>query len=179
LDTIPNVELDRATDWPEVLASVRDYWLERRGSRAMPSRSDISPTHIKAQLPHILLADVVDGGKDFRYRLIGVQLSQFFHFNPTGKLISEAIAPFGEETLQATLVGYRGVVERRAPIRLTGSGSIYGQDPKHFDAFLAPLSANGVDVNMILGTFVFLWDLAHPFRPPSAPGKPTLASRSR
>jgi len=120
-------------------------------------------------LPHILLADVVDGGKDFRYRLVGVRLSQFFLSNPTGKLMTEALAPFGNETVRATVASYREVVERRAPVRLTGSGSIYGQDPKHFDAFLAPLSQADAEVNMILGTFVFLWDFAHPFRPPSDP----------
>ena len=122
----------------------------------MPSRGDISPAHIKAQLPHVLLVDVVDGGENFRYRLIGDQLAQFFHFNPTGKLMTEVIAPFGDETVEATLTSYRGVVARRGPVRLTGSGSIYGQDPKHFDAFLAPLSDDGAAVNMIIGTFVFL-----------------------
>ena len=73
----------------------------------------------------------------------GVQLAKFFHANPTGKLISEAIASFGDETLQATLTSYRRVVERKSPVRLTGAGSFFGQDPKHFDAFLAPLSNDG------------------------------------
>jgi hypothetical protein len=166
---LPNVELDRATDWPEVLSSVRDYWLEKRGQRSMPSRADITPAEIKAQLPHVLLVDVIEGGKYFRYRLVGVELARFFHSDPTGKLMNEALAPFGGETVYATLASYRGVVERRAPMRLTGAGSIYGQEPKHFDAFLAPLSADGATVNMILGTFVFVWDFAHPFRPPLDP----------
>jgi hypothetical protein len=169
----PNVELDRATDWPDVLAAVRDYWLEKHGARSMPSRGDISPSHIKAHLPHILLADVIAGGQDFRYRLVGHQLSRFFYSDPTGKLMTEALAPFGTETVQATIASYRGVVERRAPVRLTGSGSVYGQNAKHFDAFLAPLSEGGTDVNMILGTFVFLWDSTHPFRPPPDPGPAT------
>jgi hypothetical protein len=163
------VELDRTTDWPDVLSAVRDYWLEKRGTRFMPSRSDISPTHIKAQLPHILLADVIDGGRDFRYRLVGVELSRFFYSNPTGKFMTEALAPFGKETVEATVASYRGIVERRVAVRLTGSGSVYGQNAKHFDAFLAPLSEGDAAVNMILGTFVFLWDSTHPFRPPSDP----------
>jgi hypothetical protein len=167
------VELDRATDWPDVLSAVRDYWLEKRGSRSMPSRRDISPAHMKAQLPHILLADVIDGGMDFRYRVVGFELSKFFSSDPTGKLMTDALAPFGSETVQATIASYRGVVERRAPVRLTGSGSVYGQYAKHFDAFLAPLSEDDAAVNMILGTFVFLWDATHPFRPPPEPGLAT------
>ena len=164
-----SVEIDRTTDWPDVLSSVRDYWQEKRAGRSMPSRGDISPAQIRTQLPHILLADVIEGGKDFRYRLVGDRLVQFFHSDPTGKLMTEVIAPFGDETTRATLASYRRVVERRAPVRLTGSGSFFGQDPKHFDAFLAPLSNDGATVNMILGTFVFIWDPAHPFRPPSDP----------
>lgn len=168
---LPDVELDRATEWPDLLSSVRDYWLEKRGQRAMPSRADVSPAEIKAQLPHVLLADVIEGGKYFRYRLIGRELARFFHSDPTGKLMDDALAPFGEETVDATLASYRSVVERRAPMRLTGAGSIYGQDPKRFDAFLAPLSEDGTTVNMILGTFVFVWDFAHPFRPPLGPAE--------
>jgi hypothetical protein len=161
----PGVEIDRAGDWPPVLSVVRDYWLAKRGARAMPGRGDVSPAELKAQLPHILLADVIEDGKDFRYRLVGDQLAKFFPESPAGKLMSEAIAPFGEETVRATLSIYGQVVERRAPLRITGAGAFYGQDPKLFDAYLAPLSNDGATVNMIFGTFVFLWDHEHKFRP--------------
>ena len=134
----------------------------------MPARADISPAQIKPYLPHILLADVVDEGSDFRYRLVGTSLQPFFLTEPSGKLMSETIAPFGEDTLKATLDAYRGVVGHRAPMRLTGSGSWFGQDPKQFDAFLAPLSDDDATVNMILGTFVFVWDQDHQFRKPLA-----------
>jgi hypothetical protein len=164
--SLSNVEIDRAADWPAPLALIRDYWQHKRGARTMPSRDDISPAELKAQLPHILLADVVNGGADFRYRLVGTELRQFFLFEPSGKLMSEVIAPFGQATVAATLAAYRAVIERRAPLRLTGSGSWYGQHPKYFDAFLAPLSEDGKVVNMILGTFMFVWDFTHQFRPP-------------
>jgi hypothetical protein len=168
---IPNVEFDRTTGWPPVLESVRDYWNEKRGSRTMPRRSDISPAQLKPQLPHFLLADVINGGSDFRYRVVGTRLREFFSFEPSGKLMSEVLAPFGEATVQATLESYRTVIARGAPLRLTGSGSLYGQDPKLFDAFLAPLSDDGVKVNYILGTFVFVWDHEHQFHPPSDIGR--------
>ena len=67
LSSEPTVELDRTTDWPAVLASLREYWEEKRGDRAMPSRDDISSTQlIKSHLPHMLLVDVVEsfGGED-------------------------------------------------------------------------------------------------------------------
>ncbi|HEX3944115.1 MAG TPA: PAS domain-containing protein [Rhizomicrobium sp.] len=160
------MEIDRDTDWPGNLSFLRDYWLNRRGSRSMPSRNDISPAQLKAQLPYLLLADVIDGGVDFRYRLVGTELRQFFRAEPSAKCMSEALMPFGAETVEATLVSYRAVVERRAPMRLTGAGSWYGQEFKLFDALLAPLSDDDVSVNMILGTFVFVWDEKNQFRDP-------------
>ncbi len=161
------MELDRTADWPPVLNSLREYWEEKRGTGAMPSRHDIAPANlIKSHLPHILLADVIDGGTDFRYGFVGTELREFFFDPPSGMLMSEVLAPFGDETARLTLESYRIVVKRRAPVRLTGSGSFYGQDPKHFDALLAPLSDDGVIANMIIGTFVFVWDHEHVFRPP-------------
>jgi hypothetical protein len=164
-----DVEIDRTTDWPEILSFVRDYWHGKRGARTMPCRSDISPSQLKSQLPHVLLADTIDGGVNFRYRLVGTKLRPFFHSEPSGKLMSEALAPFGEATVHATLDIYRGVIERGVPMRITGSGSLFGQDPKFFDAWLAPLSDDGVTTNMILGTFIFVWDFEHQFRPPIDP----------
>ncbi|HEX3652147.1 MAG TPA: PAS domain-containing protein [Rhizomicrobium sp.] len=162
----PNVEIDRDTDWPGNLSFIRDYWLDKRGARTMPSRDDIHPAQLKPWLPHLLLADVIEGGADFRYRLVGTELRRFFRAEPSTKYMSEALAPFGAETVQATLDSYRAVVGRRAPMRLTGAGSWYGQDLKLFDALLAPLSDDDARVNMILGTFVFEWDVKNQFRNP-------------
>ena len=161
----PRVEFDRPDDWPSVLAFVRDYWEAKRGSRAMPGRNDISPAQLKTQLPHILLADVVDDGADFRYRLVGTSLREFFRAEPSGKLMSETLAIFGAETLRATLGAYGTALARRAPVRLTGGGSWFGQNTKLFDAYLAPLSDDGVIPNMVLGTFVFEWDRDQQFQP--------------
>jgi len=165
LTAFPNVEVDRQDDWPSVLAFVRDYWQAKRGSRAMPARNDISPAQLKTQLPHILIVDVIDSGADFRYRLVGTQLRGFFQSEPSGKLMSEIIAAFGDRTSAATLGAYRSVVERRAPLRLTGAGSWFGQKTKLFDSYLAPLSDDGTTPNMVLGTFVFEWDRDQQFQP--------------
>jgi hypothetical protein len=161
----PRLEIDRASDWPAVLSFVRDYWHAIRASRPLPARADISPTQLKLQLPHILLADVVDEGADFRYRVVGTQLRPYFGTEPSTKLMSEALAPFGNETRAATIQAYRSVVKRCAPMRLTGSGAWYNRSSMLFDAYLAPLSDDGCSVNMVLGTFVFDWDRDHAFQP--------------
>ena len=153
-----DVEIDPSAKEPERLTFVRNYWERLRGARAMPSRMDITPWDMKAHLPHVLLADVVEGGADFRYRLVGSQLHRYFAGNPTGKLMSETLAGFGRETVERTIKTYDAVAARRAPLRIRGAGSIYAQGPKLFDAMLTPLSDDGVNVNMIFGAFVFMWD---------------------
>jgi hypothetical protein len=100
----------------------------------------------------------VDGGLDFRYRLVGGELQRYFKVNPTGRLMSEALAPFGAETATRTIHTYASAVARRMPLRVRGSGAFFGQDAKLFDALLTPLSDDGETVNLILATFVFEWD---------------------
>ena len=89
---------------------------------------------------------------------VGSELQRYFKENPTGRLMSEALKPFGAETAKRTLEAYAAVVARRTPLRIRGAGSIYAQAAKTFDALLAPLSSDGIMADMILGTFEFVWN---------------------
>jgi len=159
------LEIDPDIEEPPSLTFVREYWWRKRGSRDMPSRREILPSDMKPYLPYVVLADVIDKGRDFRYRLIGSRLQDFFAGNPTGQLMSENLAPFGKETIEKTIQGYASAIHRRAPIRLRGSGSFFKQGAKLFDAMLTPLSDDGREANMIFGTFVFVWEKPEIFRP--------------
>ncbi|HJW41898.1 MAG TPA: PAS domain-containing protein [Rhizomicrobium sp.] len=156
----PRFELNPQSEEPVLLADLRRYWERKRGSRAMPSRGQVVPSEIKNLLPFVVLVDVVDGGADFRYRLVGSQLHAYFPAQPTGRLVSEALLPFGADTVAATLDVYRRVVAQRQPLRIRGDGAWYAQDPKFFEAILTPLSEDGASANMIFGVFKFVWDFA-------------------
>jgi hypothetical protein len=156
--TDSDIEFDPAVREPSQLAFVREYWRVQRGAASMPRRRDIAPADMKTYLPHILLTDVVRGGEDFRYRVVGSQLQRYFSGNPTGMLMSDALMVFGADTVSRTIQVYRTVIERRTPLRIRGVGSIYSQNAKMFDALLSPLSDDGENANMVLGTFVFEWD---------------------
>jgi hypothetical protein len=158
--TDSDTEFDPAIREPAILAFIRDYWETRRGAAAMPRRQDVTPADMKAYLPNILLADVVQNGEDFRYRVVGSQLQRYFSGNPTSMLMSGALAVFGEETVTRTIGVYQMVMKRRKPLRIRGVGTLYSQQAKLFDALLTPLSDDGENVNMILGTFVFEWEFA-------------------
>jgi hypothetical protein len=157
---LPKVEYQPPSDEPPLVAAMRAYWTRKRGERALPRRQDIVPAEIKEWLPSVLLVDAIEGGADFRYRLVGLRLHQFFPTVPTGKLMTEALTPFGKDTIEITLKTYRSVMTLREPLRIKGDGAWYGQEPKYFEAILTPLSDDGVNVNMIFGAFDFMWDLA-------------------
>ena len=46
-------------------------WQARRNTRRMPSRADMTPRAMKTFLRFIALTEIVDGGKDFRFRVVG------------------------------------------------------------------------------------------------------------
>jgi hypothetical protein len=54
----------------------------------MPARNDFTPRDMKAYLRRIHLYDVVDGGRDFRIRLLGTSMTIGMGQDPTGKLMS-------------------------------------------------------------------------------------------
>src|SRR5262245_1470551 len=52
-----------------------DYWVSLRGDRAMPSCTDVDPSHIPPEfLPNLMLIDVFHAPRRYRYRLIGTQV---------------------------------------------------------------------------------------------------------
>lgn len=137
------------------LAAIHNYWVSKLKGRRMPSRADIVPAELTPHLPQILLADVLEDGKDFRYRLLGTRLTRYFPERATGKTFTEALAPFGPETVTATIAVYRSIVKTRQPALIKGPGEYYHQDAKTFEAILMPLSDDDLHVTMIFGAFEF------------------------
>src|SRR3546814_15809427 len=74
------------------LREIYHYWSGKRGGRCYPTRADIRPEEIKRLLPFVLLLDVLDEGRHFRFRLVGTDAAS--GIDPTGKLLHEA-APGG------------------------------------------------------------------------------------
>lgn len=73
---------------PDLRATL-DYWLRLRGSRKMPSRTEIVPKDIKHALRTIHIYDIVEGGADFRVRLVGTGVFPGLDADQTGRLLSE------------------------------------------------------------------------------------------
>ncbi len=151
-----SVEIDPARMDHPVLARIYEYWRSVRRGRAMPSRDDIDPSEIGEYLGWVCLLEFLPGGDDFRLRLVGRSLGQYFEHDVNGMTVSEAMAQAGQQPARA-VVGYAlTAVEKRCVVRAFGDCSLSKpQQPQRFETLLLPLSDDGANATMLLGVFAF------------------------
>jgi hypothetical protein len=149
------VVADPAVIEEPLLRSLKTYWDGQRQGRPMPRRAEIDVLELKPLIGSLFLLDVLDGGRDFRFRLLGTELTARFGRDITGQTFSEAY-----RTADGTTSRWlRGVYARaakeavpiwsRAPLRQVGRDFWVGT------ALHLPLSDDGATVNKIIGATVF------------------------
>jgi len=134
------------------LAQLVAYWRHLVPS-GLPGRRHLDPVMIGAALlPHIFLADVLDGGRRFRWRLIGTHIVNHAASDDTGRDLDATIAP----GMRETIIGhYRETIATCRP--LCHRSEFIGRDRRvyRYDRVLMPLADDGTTVDMILGGAVF------------------------
>lgn len=146
-----------ATDNP-ILDFFLSYWTAKRGARAMPSRPEIVPSDLKEHLGWLCFIEAVGDYSDFRFRLIGSRVAEYFLSDATGQTVREAYAAAeaGRAATDNVLSILRTTCVARTPMRVTGGG---GEWRRHFypdyDALYLPLSDNGTTANMVMCSFTF------------------------
>ncbi|HWI27829.1 MAG TPA: PAS domain-containing protein [Stellaceae bacterium] len=133
-----------------LMAELVEYWDRKRAGRIGPRRADIDPTEIAAHLAHIFMADVIEGGADFRYRLIGTRIVEGLGRDNTGKRLSELYRDQPRALAQLKAV-FRMQVERKAPLFTRGRVFWLPEATyRRFTGASMPLSDDGATVNIIL-----------------------------
>ncbi|HEX9464812.1 MAG TPA: PAS domain-containing protein [Alphaproteobacteria bacterium] len=132
------------------------YWQRKAGDRRMPRRADIDPTEIPKLLPHVMLVDVLEGGR-YRYRLIGTENERAHGINATGRCLDEVLK--GPEYKRHVLGLYDKVVGER---RAVYSECLFlspemGAAERHTKVLFMPLSEDGESVNLVFVMQVFLY----------------------
>jgi hypothetical protein len=150
--TISEVEPARFESAP--CAFLRDYWERKRKDRPMPARADISPSEIKEHLGWVMILDVIPGGRDFRYRLIGTLVTQYFSNDATGKTVREAFAVNGDAVVESVNAVFQKVARDKVVMRTAGDAGWLANGMEEFEAIYLPLSDNGETVTHILHAFV-------------------------
>ncbi len=134
------------------LAQLVAYW-RRLVPDGLPGRQHLDPIAIgSALLPHVFLADVVDGGRRIRWRLIGTHIVNHAASDDTGRYLDAAIAP----AMRETIIGhYRDTIRTRNPV--CHRSEFVGRDRRiyRYDRVLMPLATDGSTVDMVLGGAVF------------------------
>jgi hypothetical protein len=130
----------------QIVVPALSYWERIRGSRAMPRRSDIDPAEIPQLLPFVMLVDVFENPRDFRFRLVGTEIDAITAVSLRGQRFSE-----NRQLGSGSNVWnhYEAVIRTRQP--LTAPVDYVGSDRfvRAIRHCLMPLSEDGETVNMI------------------------------
>jgi hypothetical protein len=146
-----------ATDNP-ILDVFLAYWTAKRGARHMPSRADIAPAALKEYLGWLCFLDALPAYDDFRFRLVGSRVADFFLADATGLTVREAYGAAKVDAAQTDDVLWilRKTCKGRVPMRVTGGGGEWrGHFYPDYDALYLPLSEDGATANMVMCAFTF------------------------
>lgn len=114
------------------------YWQSRRDGRAMPLRSDLSPSAMREFLLHVALVDAhVSPGGDCRYfvRLAGMRIEQVFG-SVGGRYFGDFLTP---ELHRRWLAAYDAVRKQRRPLRIRATVNFEKKTWLACEALIAPL----------------------------------------
>lgn len=125
---------------------LHDYWLSRRGGRAMPRRADIDPADIGHLLPQIALVDIEMEPFRVRYRVVGTKLVEYVGRDFTGLYLDEVRFIRPDELLA---LYHRAATERTPTFRSATwrgpDGIVWG-----LENAILPLSEDGISVTQCL-----------------------------
>jgi hypothetical protein len=143
-----DVELIGRPDTP-FIDDLVTYWDRKRAGRIAPRRSDIDPAEIKVHLPHVFMVDVINGGDDFRYRLVGTGIVEALGRDSTGKCLSERYGDQPQARAQLKSI-FTLVADRKVPIFTRGR--LFWMPKaryRRFSGAVLPLSDDGTNVNIL------------------------------
>ncbi|HEY2069860.1 MAG TPA: PAS domain-containing protein [Rhizomicrobium sp.] len=133
-----------------------DLWQRQRGDRRFPERSEMTPRVLGGLLRNTVLVRVLDGGRDFEFRIVG------------DAIVAAQGASFQGYTtaqIEAALPGYGRMLKRVYGLAYeTGEPSAFrgwferGADGRAFfhESLVLPLGTGGVvDHLLILGVYAY------------------------
>lgn len=141
------------------LKALYDYWLDRRGVRDVVLREHFDPADLPKLLKYLILADVGDGGRSIRYRVVGTEIVAAHGMDYTGLTVQELTTG---PTLDYTYALYGAVVRNRLPVYSEGRFRWSEREYRLTRRLHLPLSRSGEAVDMVLAGQVF--DGAQPGR---------------
>ena len=131
-----------------LLQEFLSYWREKSGQKNIPARSDLDPLEMKRFLGSLFLVVPEPESDDFRYTLIGTNITSEVGIDNTGKTVGDVFGAPGIEL-------YCKVRDERVPIRVHGTVEWRRKEFLAYEAVLLPLSEDTESVNHFVGAMVF------------------------
>lgn len=143
----------RLIDGPTLAATqaLLAYWQGKCGADSIPRRDDIVPAEILPYLPNLVIAEPIEDGRDWLYRLVGTEVVWLGGQDPTGKRNSEVLPP---DVATRYSADFRRGAETRKPWFAQGNFAAPGLESMRFEAVGLPILArDGASVWVLLGVF--------------------------
>lgn len=128
------------------------YWGSKLHGRPMPARADLDPLEMRPWLGNLVLVDFPPNPKEYRIRLEGVNVVQFYGSSRTGHGIEVMTS---EMERQVVLPQYFSVVETRIPAYFEAEFISSEGVLTYQHKLILPLSDDGARVNMTLAGIYF------------------------
>ena len=133
------------------------YWRMLRGTRELPARSELSPRKMQGILRNVVLLRVIDGGRDYEYRIVGEQFVWAYGVQFRDQRLSriEAAAPEHGGRMRKM---YEHVRTSAAPLAIRGwvGREIKSARFVYYESILLPFAEDGATVDHILVTSVYV-----------------------
>jgi len=142
------IALDAAEN--PLLRRVLALWTGRKGERVFPAREELSPRDLGPALPYLTLCEVLDGGADFRLRIVGEEVLAAYGHHLKGRTLGSLVDEIGSTMLDA----YRGVVSSRTPLLLHGWFEHERQQIFLREVLILPLGSATVDHVLAAGALL-------------------------
>lgn len=140
-DTDMNVE-------SPLLQRLHTLWQEKCRGQLLPARADFDPLEMRDCLGSVFLVEALPDDDDFRYTLVGSDITRTVQRDSTGKLIGEVFGAAG-------LALYRKVRDEQRPVRVHGPVDWLGRDYIGYETVILPLADDGKQVNRFIGGMIF------------------------
>ncbi|HBC06128.1 MAG TPA: hypothetical protein DC046_00920 [Rhodospirillaceae bacterium] len=127
---------------------VHRYWDGRRGACFAPAWGDFRLIDLAGHvIPYMRVADVIDGGRDFKYRFWGTGLGAVHALDRTGAHLSEVNSP----RTKTALAEFRRIVSEKVCLAFVynAQGGI-DRRSLHAPSIRLPLSSDGETVDKIV-----------------------------
>lgn len=139
-----------------MLRAVYDYWDKKRAGREMPKRSDIVISELKPHLGWMMLVEALPNYADFRYRLVGSRITEYFLADAAGATMraTYALGDADDAFAGGALRLHKRVCTEKTPFLVQSAGGEWrGRFYPSYEALYLPLAAGHVP--QVLVTYAF------------------------